>query len=82
MDATAVVGVVTMTFEPGAKVIVCGQLPVFTDEGLRFEPDYREATFIEHTPKPYDPEACRVDYGNGVRKCTTTILILAEEFVQ
>lgn len=61
-------------FEPGELILVHGKRPVFTDAGLIMEDDVREATFIEHTPKPYDPESCKVDYGNGPRKCSTDLL--------
>lgn len=59
-------------YRAGQQVMVSLERPIFTEDGLIMEPYERQATFLEHTPKPWESESCRVDFGNGSRKCVTT----------
>jgi hypothetical protein len=59
-----------MRFREGQRIVIIADRPVFTDNGVKFEEYRRPATFIAYNPKPWEPDECVVDYGNGRRKCT------------
>lgn len=59
---------------PGQLITVHCNKPHFTETGIELVPYDREATFVEMAPKPWYPDACIVDYGNGPRKCVLTMI--------